>query len=121
MKRYVENTIENIIQESKSIKAPKDYVDNKRKRIELVNFYKKILNLGSSFPSIPEDMKLSVARTMSKDVSNSCPQCVRPSVMLSTVKDSIRVILKYVKYLEEVDLESCSDETKGIHDLRPNI
>jgi len=58
MKGYISNTIEQVIKEAGNLLTAESYVDNKRRRNELANFYKKLLNLGSSFPPRPIDMML---------------------------------------------------------------
>jgi hypothetical protein len=122
MQKYVSQTIKSILEESKTLLSPQSYVDNKRKRIELANFYKKILHSGASFPERPADMTESVVRALYKDVSNSCPDCVKHSVMLQTVKNVIRLVFKYVNELKKLDLEDLEkEEMKSVHDLRPNI
>ena len=121
MKKYIKNTIDSVIEESTKLLTAQDYVDNKRRRLELAKFYKKILHLGSSFPERPKDMRTSSVDRLYKDVSNSCPDCVKPSVMLSTAKNAIRVIYKYVNILKEIDTSTIDlGEPKSVHDLKPN-
>lgn len=116
---YVKNTLNNIIEQSKTLLEPQSYVDNKRRRSELADFYKKILNLGGQFPPRPTDMRMNIANTLYNDVSSSCPSCVQPSVMKETVRNALRIIYKYIKQVEGMEFKETPN--LSVHDLKPNI
>ena len=122
MEQYVLNTINSVIEKSSHILMPEAYLSSKKKRKDLANFYKNLLNIGSEYPDRPVDMKISTANTLYKDVCNSCPSKVRPSVMKQEINNAIRLINKYVgtlkNALEGVEVSSIST---NVHDLRPNI
>lgn len=123
MDQYIINTTKDVLAYINELLSAQSYVNNKRKRKEFANFCKKVLNLGSSFPEVPKDLKLSSINKMYKDISRTCGQCVRPSIMLETVKNSIRVLNKYKKDLEKsLSIEpKAIKENKSIHSLKPNI
>lgn len=122
MEQYVLNTVQGIIENSKDILMPEEYLNSKRKRIELAGFYKSLLNIGSEYPKRPDDMHIKTANILYKDVCNTCPTKVRPSTMKQSIVNAIRLIYKYIAVLKDwIKGVSLDGKPKSVHDLRPNI
>jgi len=96
------------------------YLSNKDRRLELSKLYSKVKGLASPLP-FPA-LSGGVPSTLNKNVSESCPSCVKSAVMLKTIETAISDLENYARILNGGIVEKKEvEEPKTIHELRPNL
>lgn len=122
MSNFISNTVNSVIEKSKNLLDVEAYTNNKRKRIELADFYKELMHLGSRFPVRSSAMTQTIATNLYKDVNNTCPDCLKVSVMKSIVRNALDIIYKYIAVLVKFkDSNLDLGYSDNVHDLKPNI
>ncbi len=117
---YQQRTKEEVIKAINSLESNQTYLTNKKKRIELSQLYSRVKGLASPFPSA--SFTGGIPATLNKDVSESCPACVKSAIMTKTIESAKADLINYSLLLQGVDIESKQvEENKNIHELRPNL
>ena len=121
LSEYQERTKKEVLQATSKLESSQTYLTNKKKRIELSQLYSKVKGLSNPFPST-SSLSGGILSTLNKDVSESCPACVKKAVMLKTIDEAKADLENYARILGGVIVETKEAEPpKSIHELRPNI
>ncbi len=121
LSEYQERTKKEVIQAISKLESSQTYSTNKKKRIELSQLYSKVKGLSNPFPPT-NYLSGGIPSTLNKDVSESCPSCVKKAVMLKTIEEAKADLENYARILGGGIVETKEVEPpKSIHELRPNL
>jgi len=103
-----------------NLQSVETYLANKNVRQDFAGFYIEVKNIGDGFPDT-KYFSYAVKEILMKSVSDSCHSCVKTSKMKSTIETALLHLRAYWKELIINDVKDNQDQSKKIHDLRPNI
>lgn len=100
-----------VLQAISKLESSQTYLTNKKKRIELSQLYSKVKGLSNPFPST-SSLSGGIPSTLNKDVSESCPACIKKVVMLKTIEESKADLENYARVLGGEVTQSMKDFDK---------
>ena len=119
---YSKKVAKRIIEKADKLEKDSVYLNSRKQRESLADFYKEIINVGYSLPQRKMKMNNAIAKKLYKRISESCPACVKKKNMQNYIHQAKLHITEYAnileKWLDDTDVSGLPDD---VHQLGPTV